>query len=459
MSATQSSSLNSGLSASQQTAQGGALSQTDSVLQGTASLQGSNDASLGGTVRTASGGVQGGQSGSQQRAFDGEFDRNAGRIGNSRVISRDPNGNTLGSGMGNTGLASASGNMPGSTSIDSDWKRDWQSNYSSLGGSYDDYAPAYRYGSQMRSTEQYRNRSFDEVQSDLKKDWDARGTSGGASTWDKFKAAVQRGWDKVTPDIDSDDTYRTHWNKSYSNDRDADFKDYEPAYMYGEEARRDQHFRDRDWSDAEADLKNRWDARRASEPSTWDKFKDAVRSGWDKITPDMDDNDSGYRSHYDSTYAASGVTYDHLEPSYRYGNEMRSADQYRDKSWDDSESTLRNEWQNQHGDTGASAWERVKAAVRHGWDKVTPDDEDSDRYYRNHWSSTYGASGDTYNDYQPAYRYGDTMRRDAKYRGRDWNDVESDLRTDWDARYTTGGVSTWDKMKAAVRSGWDRATS
>lgn len=467
LSATQSSSLNSGLSANAQTSQGGSLSQGDSVLQGTASLPGSDDASLGGTVQTATGGIQGGQSGSMQRdtsgmgsqqRFDRESGRDAGRIGNTRVLSRDINGNSLNGNVGNTGLQVTDDRLPGTTSIDSDWKSDYDSNYASLGGSYDDYAPAYTYGSQMRNSDRYRDRSFDEVQSDLKKDWDARNT--GASTWDKFKAAVQRGWDKVTPDIDADDTYRTHWNKQYSNSSDANFKDYEPAYLYGEEARRNQHYRDRDWSDAEADLRDQWNARQSNEPSTWDKFKDAVRSGWDKVTPDMDDDkESGYRGHYDSTYAASGATYDDLEPSYRYGSDKRNDDAYRGKSWDDSEAGLRNEWQNQHGDNGPSAWERVKAAVRHSWDNVTPDDEDSDRHYRNHFSSTYGTSGDTYNDYQPAYRYGDDMRRNDKYRGRDWNDVESDLRSDWDSRYTTGGQSTWDKMKSAVRSGWDRSTS
>lgn len=46
----------------------------------------------------------------------------------------------------------------------------------------------------------------------------------------------------------------------------------------------------------------------------------------------------------------------------------------------------------------------------------------------------------------------------GQYRGRDWNDVESDLRTTWDARNTTGGASTWEQFKGAVRHGWDSIT-
>jgi uncharacterized protein (TIGR02271 family) len=84
---------------------------------------------------------------------------------------------------------------------------------------------------------------------------------------------------------------------------------------------------------------------------------------------------------------------------------------------------------------------------------------DDDTYYRNDWQQNYSSLGGTYDDYAPAYRYGYDMRRDARYQGRNWDDVESSLRSDWDARYGSSGASTWERMKAAVRSGWDRMTS
>lgn len=170
-------------------------------------------------------------------------------------------------------------------------------------------------------------------------------------------------------------------------------------------------------------------------------------------------DDSSFRNDWNSNYASLGGTYDDYAPAYRYGSESRS--KYSGRNWDDVESDLRTDWDSRYGTSGGpSTWEKFKAAVRHGWDKITPDMDDDDDYYRNHWSNTYGTSGDTYNDYQPAYRYGNEMRRNPKYTGRNWTDVESDLRTDWDTRYGKAGEpSTWEKMKSAVRHGWDRMTS
>jgi uncharacterized protein (TIGR02271 family) len=81
-----------------------------------------------------------------------------------------------------------------------------------------------------------------------------------------------------------------------------------------------------------------------------------------------------------------------------------------------------------------------------------------DEFYRKHWQGNYATAGGTYYEYAPAYRYGSEMAGSDKYRGRAWNDVEKDLRSDWDTR-SGGGASTWERFKAAVRHGWDRVTS
>ncbi|MCA1246534.1 YsnF/AvaK domain-containing protein [Massilia sp. MS-15] len=80
---------------------------------------------------------------------------------------------------------------------------------------------------------------------------------------------------------------------------------------------------------------------------------------------------------------------------------------------------------------------------------------DNDRDYRDHFQTNFASSGAAYDDYAPAYTYGSQMR--SRYAGRQWDEVENDLRTDWDTR-SRGGASTWEKMKAAVRHGWDRMT-
>lgn len=263
LSGTQSSSLDSGLSSSRQTSQGGSLSQTDSQLQGTRSLQGSDDASLGGTARVAGGSLQGGsQSGSLQRDVT--------KLGSMRVVSRDP------------GAMSSSSRQYASGADDNAWRSDWDSNYSSLGGSYDDYAPAYRYGAEARG--KYQGRNWDEVESDLRSDWDTRYGKSGASTWEKFKAAVRHGWDKITPDMDDDSTYRKHWSSTYAGSGDS-YDDYEPAYRYGNEMRSSDKYRGRHWDDVESDLRSDWETRNSrGGMSTWEKMKAAVRHGWDRMT-------------------------------------------------------------------------------------------------------------------------------------------------------------------------------
>jgi hypothetical protein len=60
--------------------------------------------------------------------------------------------------------------------------------------SFDEYAPAYRYG--ITSYQRYPGRSLDEIESDLGRDWDAvRGES--SLTWDHAKHAVQDAWHRV----------------------------------------------------------------------------------------------------------------------------------------------------------------------------------------------------------------------------------------------------------------------
>jgi uncharacterized protein (TIGR02271 family) len=81
------------------------------------------------------------------------------------------------------------------------------------------------------------------------------------------------------------------------------------------------------------------------------------------------------------------------------------------------------------------------------------DEYDTD--YRSHWQSNYGVAGGAYEQYLPAYRYGSMLGEDERYRNRQWNDIESDARRDWETRYPGGA---WDKFKAAVRHGWERVT-
>jgi stress response protein YsnF len=82
-------------------------------------------------------------------------------------------------------------------------------------------------------------------------------------------------------------------------------------------------------------------------------------------------------------------------------------------------------------------------------------DRKRDSDYRNHWQTSYARAGGRYEDYEPAYRYGSTLAEEERYRGRNWNDIEPNVRRDWETRHPGSG---WESFKAAVRHGWERVT-
>lgn len=78
--------------------------------------------------------------------------------------------------------------------------------------------------------------------------------------------------------------------------------------------------------------------------------------------------ESGFRSYYNSNWANSGMTYDQYAPGLRYGYDLANNDTYRNKSWSDVESYARRDWEARNPGT---AWDKIKAAVRHSWEEVT----------------------------------------------------------------------------------------
>ncbi|CAN5170963.1 hypothetical protein BH11PSE11_BH11PSE11_18580 [soil metagenome] len=86
---------------------------------------------------------------------------------------------------------------------------------------------------------------------------------------------------------------------------------------------------------------------------------------------------------------------------------------------------------------------------------LDPNAMDDDSYYRSHWSTNYAKSGGSYEDYEPAYRYGSTLSSNKRYTGQRWDDIESDVRSDWETR---NPGSVWEKTKDAVRHGWEKMT-
>ena len=75
----------------------------------------------------------------------------------------------------------------------------WRDNYTNrpyvtAGSSFDDYGPAYQYG--IQSATKYNDRSFDEIENDMARDWD---TVKGSSTlaWDRARNASRDSWERA----------------------------------------------------------------------------------------------------------------------------------------------------------------------------------------------------------------------------------------------------------------------
>lgn len=81
------------------------------------------------------------------------------------------------------------------TSIAQNYHDDFQNHYAITGARYEDYAPAYEYGSAIANDNRYANRSWEEIENSARSDWQAKYPE---CDWDRFKAAARHGWTKVT---------------------------------------------------------------------------------------------------------------------------------------------------------------------------------------------------------------------------------------------------------------------
>ena len=79
------------------------------------------------------------------------------------------------------------------------------------------------------------------------------------------------------------------------------------------------------------------------------------------------------------------------------------------------------------------------SAARSRWIPRSHGASDFDAFdtdFRNDFRTRYaGSGGATYEQYQPAYRYGYGLAANPRYIGQDWNAMEPEVRRDWEARH------------------------
>lgn len=74
--------------------------------------------------------------------------------------------------------------------------------------------------------------------------------------------------------------------------------------------------------------------------------------------------------------------------------------------------------------------------------------------FQRNFESTFAKRGLTYEQYDPAYRYGYSLGGDPRYSRGDWSTIEPEARREWESRYAK--VGPWDQFKDAVRYAWDK---
>ena len=62
----------------------------------------------------------------------------------------------------------------------------------------------------------------------------------------------------------------------------------------------------------------------------------------------------------------------------------------------------------------------------------------------------------TYDFYLPAFRYGSEAAASATGQGRNWDELEPELRTGWDRCPYRGSAGSWDEMRPAIHDSFHR---
>jgi hypothetical protein len=180
-------------------------------------------------------------------------------------------------------------------------------------------------------------------------------------------------------------------------------------------------------------------------------YAEGIRRGGTLVTVHTDH--SGANSIEDILNSHGAVDVDERSREYRSSGWSRFDESAGPYDVDDTASMGRSNYSAGGTSTGTRRGTRVYSGTANYSGESDWRQYDSD--FQQHFRNTYGSTGATYDSYSPAYQYGYRMANDQRYRGRSWNEVETDLRRDYETSYPGGA---WERMKDAIRHGWDKVT-
>ncbi len=169
--------------------------------------------------------------------------------------------------------------------------------------------------------------------------------------------------------------------------------------------------------------------------------------------------DDYWRDNYSSRpYIHNDLTYNDYQPAYRMGYEGYQRYSGKGRSYNEVESDLQRDYETNHHDSRLG-WDNAKYAVQDAWNRVSDQSilrHEDDYWRQNYASQPYYEQGLTYDDYQPAYRMGYEGYAHYRNAGRRFDEVEPELRQDYERSSGTSGMG-WERVKYAVRDAWNRA--
>jgi uncharacterized protein YcfJ len=175
--------------------------------------------------------------------------------------------------------------------------------------------------------------------------------------------------------------------------------------------------------------------------------------------------DAFWRENYATRpYYESGYTYDEdYRPAYEYGWMSRS--EHAGTAFHEVEPHLQSGWTAAKTNSRLG-WDKAKHAVRDAWDRIDSSRDQGSTLGNN---SAYPGRGekrsfeggslnsgggmgsvttDEYDTFASNYR--------GRYTGRSFDDVEMDLRRDWDSSHRGDATRAWEKVKDNVRRAWHK---
>ena len=256
-----------------------------------------------------------------------------------------------------------------------------------------------------------------------------------------------------------------YWRDNYAQrpyiESGRTYDDYRPAYEYGWTTASQSHHKGKNFDDIEAELGQDWERFHGGKSNLqWDDARHATRDAWHRVSTGGADRDYTDRSRADTEVGTNAGTSGGFQgraeasvndpagyPGGIGGAAVSGAASSTTQPGGSASGMLGSGTTSSAGSTLGT----TDTLGSHGGEDAVMWNDDLDQSFRNDFGSRPYAGGGTYDEFRPAYQFGHRHR--GRYQGRSFDEVEPDLRRDWERDNPT---SSWDRAKHAVRDAWHR---